>query len=200
MSSILALCVDGYRAVVERHLEVEVTGLNRFGQPIKVDAAGWQTRILQHECDHLKGTLYVDKMVPKTFRIVKNLNLPLAYGHYTIWSIMSLTKKCRPGKQQIGTNKTRPRKTTHNKDWKTQTSSSAMPAFSSDVYISAQMSSATPAFSISDQNLESKGFVLKRTIEDLNLNQLNSIFVAVGFPKRDTEKIRVALAHTDAML
>ncbi|KAL9670581.1 hypothetical protein QQ045_008134 [Rhodiola kirilowii] len=76
-----------------------------------------------------------------------------------------------------------------------------MPAFSSDVYISAQMSSSeTPAFSISDQNLESNGFVLKRTIEDLNLNQLNSIFVAVGFPKRDTEKIRVALAHTDVML
>ncbi|KAL9664828.1 hypothetical protein QQ045_020237 [Rhodiola kirilowii] len=62
-------------------------------------------------------------------------------------------------------------------------------------------SSATPAlFSISDQSLESKGFVLKRTTEDLNLDQLNSIFVAVGFPKRDTEKIRVALAHTDAMM
>ncbi|KAL9664158.1 hypothetical protein QQ045_019556 [Rhodiola kirilowii] len=62
-------------------------------------------------------------------------------------------------------------------------------------------SSATPAlFSISDQSLESKGFVLERTTEDLNLDQLNSIFVAVGFPKRDTEKIRVALAHTDAML
>ncbi|CAM8951563.1 unnamed protein product [Rhodiola kirilowii] len=74
------LSVDGYRAVVERHLEVEVTGLDRFGQPIKVHAAGWQARILQHECDHLNGILYVDKMVPKTFRIVENLNLPLANG------------------------------------------------------------------------------------------------------------------------
>ncbi|KAH7866340.1 hypothetical protein Vadar_019097 [Vaccinium darrowii] len=74
------LSVDGYRAVVERHLEVEVTGLDREGQPIKVDASGWQARILQHECDHLDGTLYVDKMVRRTFRTVENLDLPLPIG------------------------------------------------------------------------------------------------------------------------
>ncbi|EEF44768.1 peptide deformylase 1A, chloroplastic [Ricinus communis] len=74
------LSVDGFRAVVERSLEVEVSGLDRSGQPIKVDASGWQARILQHECDHLDGTLYVDKMVPRTFRTVDNLDLPLAEG------------------------------------------------------------------------------------------------------------------------
>ncbi|KAL6996559.1 Peptide deformylase 1A, chloroplastic/mitochondrial [Sarracenia purpurea var. burkii] len=74
------LSVDGFRAMVERSLEVEVTGLDRDGQPIKVDASGWQARILQHECDHLDGTLYVDKMVPRTFRTVKNLDLPLPIG------------------------------------------------------------------------------------------------------------------------
>ncbi|KAF5931504.1 hypothetical protein HYC85_027675 [Camellia sinensis] len=62
--------VDGFRAVVERHLEVEVS---HDGQPIKA-------RILQHKCDHLDGTLYVDKMVPRTFRTVKNLELPLPIG------------------------------------------------------------------------------------------------------------------------
>lgn len=72
--------VDGYRAVVERHLEVEVTGLDREGQPIEIDASGWQARILQHECDHLDGTLYVDKMVQRTFRTVENLDLPLPIG------------------------------------------------------------------------------------------------------------------------
>jgi peptide deformylase len=72
--------VDGFRAIVERHLDVEVIGLSRDGQPIKVDASGWQARILQHECDHLEGTLYVDKMVPRTFRTVENLDLPLAEG------------------------------------------------------------------------------------------------------------------------
>ncbi|CAN0878341.1 Peptide deformylase 1A, chloroplastic [Linum grandiflorum] len=72
------LSVDGFRAMVERYLDVEVTGLTRDGLPIKVEASGWQARILQHECDHLDGTLYVDKMVPRTFRTVENLDLPLA--------------------------------------------------------------------------------------------------------------------------
>ncbi|KAK3026088.1 hypothetical protein RJ639_040760, partial [Escallonia herrerae] len=75
-----AISVDGFRAVVERHLEVEVTGLDRDGQPIKVNASGWQARILQHECDHLEGTIYVDKMTSRTFRTVENLDLPLATG------------------------------------------------------------------------------------------------------------------------
>ncbi|XP_041018572.1 peptide deformylase 1A, chloroplastic isoform X2 [Juglans microcarpa x Juglans regia] len=74
------LSVDGFRAVVERYLDVEVAGLDRYGQPIKIDASGWQARILQHECDHLEGTLYVDKMISKTFRTVENLDLPLADG------------------------------------------------------------------------------------------------------------------------
>ncbi|GKC59586.1 peptide deformylase 1A, chloroplastic-like protein, partial [Tanacetum coccineum] len=74
------LSVDGYRALVERYLEVEMTGLDREGKPIKVDACGWQARILQHECDHLEGTLYVDKMVKRTFRTIDNVDLPLAKG------------------------------------------------------------------------------------------------------------------------
>ncbi|XP_030488498.2 peptide deformylase 1A, chloroplastic [Cannabis sativa] len=74
------LSVDGFRAMVERCLDVEVSGLDRYGNPIKIDASGWQARILQHECDHLEGTLYVDTMVPKTFRTVENLDLPLADG------------------------------------------------------------------------------------------------------------------------
>ncbi|XP_073007806.1 peptide deformylase 1A, chloroplastic isoform X1 [Typha latifolia] len=74
------LSVDGFRAVVERYLEVEVSGLGRDGRPIKIEASGWQARILQHECDHLDGTLYVDKMMPRTFRTVQNLDLPLPTG------------------------------------------------------------------------------------------------------------------------
>lgn len=66
--------------MVERYLEVEVSGLDRNGLPIKIDATGWHARILQHECDHLDGTLYVEQMVPRTFRTVENLDLPLATG------------------------------------------------------------------------------------------------------------------------
>ncbi|XP_057961448.1 GCN5-related N-acetyltransferase 1, chloroplastic [Malania oleifera] len=55
-------------------------------------------------------------------------------------------------------------------------------------------------FSITDDELQSRGFNLRRSISDLNLAHLNSVFVAVGFPKRDPEKIRVALEHTDTLL
>ncbi|KFK43802.1 hypothetical protein AALP_AA1G174600 [Arabis alpina] len=74
------LSVDGFRAAVERYLEVVVTGLDRQGKRIQVNASGWQARILQHECDHLDGNFYVDKMIPRTFRTVDNLDLPLADG------------------------------------------------------------------------------------------------------------------------
>jgi peptide deformylase len=69
--------VDGYRVVVERYLDVEVSGLDQNGRHIKVQASRWQARILQHECEHLEGRLYVDKIVPMTFRIVDNLDLLL---------------------------------------------------------------------------------------------------------------------------
>ncbi|GMJ04578.1 Serotonin N-acetyltransferase 2, GCN5-related N-acetyltransferase 1 [Hibiscus trionum] len=58
----------------------------------------------------------------------------------------------------------------------------------------------TCKYSISDKDLESRGFVLRRTISDLNLDHLNSVFVAVGFPRRDPEKIKLALEHTQSML
>ncbi|KAI5070474.1 hypothetical protein GOP47_0014817 [Adiantum capillus-veneris] len=74
------LSVEGYRGLVERHLEVEVSGFGQDGLPIKIRASGWQARILQHECDHLQGVLYVEKMVPKTFRTNENLRLPLPSG------------------------------------------------------------------------------------------------------------------------
>ncbi|KAG0562342.1 hypothetical protein KC19_9G138800 [Ceratodon purpureus] len=74
------LSVGGHRALVERNLEVEVTGLGRDGQPIRFTATGWKARILQHEYDHLQGLLYVDQMVKRTFRTTENLRLPLPSG------------------------------------------------------------------------------------------------------------------------
>ncbi|KAK4410393.1 Serotonin N-acetyltransferase 2, chloroplastic [Sesamum angolense] len=60
--------------------------------------------------------------------------------------------------------------------------------------------SATASFSVSDESLSSRGFTFHRTIDNLNLDHLNSVFAAVGFPRRDPDKIRVALQHTDALL
>jgi peptide deformylase len=61
------LSVSGFAAQVERALEVEVTGLDRHANPQTWRVRGWPARILQHECDHLDGTLYLDRMKTRTF-------------------------------------------------------------------------------------------------------------------------------------
>lgn len=61
------LSVAGYAALVPRFREVEVSGLDERGQPVTWRVKGWPARILQHEVDHLKGTLYVDRMVSVSF-------------------------------------------------------------------------------------------------------------------------------------
>jgi len=63
------LSVPSYSALVERALEVVVRGTDEKGQPIEWHAAGWPARILQHEVDHLAGTLYVDRMLTRTFGV-----------------------------------------------------------------------------------------------------------------------------------
>lgn len=61
------LSVQGYTALVERSHEVEVTGLDERGQPHAMRVRGWPARILQHEVDHLDGTIYVDRMLTRSF-------------------------------------------------------------------------------------------------------------------------------------
>ncbi len=61
------LSVAGFSALVERSLEVEVEGLDENGEPRTLSAVGWPARIFQHECDHLDGTLYIDRMLTRSF-------------------------------------------------------------------------------------------------------------------------------------
>jgi peptide deformylase len=61
------LSVPGVQAIVERFEEVELRGLDEDGgqkEPLRL--TGWPARIVQHEIDHLKGILYVDRMDSKT--------------------------------------------------------------------------------------------------------------------------------------
>ena len=66
------LSVEGYQAVVDRALNVRVDCLNEKGEEITINAQGWYARILQHEIDHLNGTLYVDRMKTRTLMTVEN--------------------------------------------------------------------------------------------------------------------------------
>ncbi|KUO08977.1 peptide deformylase [Streptomyces sp. DSM 15324] len=55
------LSVPGYQAVVARAAEVRLTGQDEHGRPLDEVFAGWPARIVQHETDHLDGTLYLDR-------------------------------------------------------------------------------------------------------------------------------------------
>ncbi len=46
---------------VDRYTMVQVKGLNRRGQPMKVKAEGWLARIFQHEIDHINGVVFPDR-------------------------------------------------------------------------------------------------------------------------------------------
>ena len=55
------LSIPGLQGEVERHTAVQVKGLNRHGQPLKLKVDGWMARIFQHEIDHLNGVLFTDR-------------------------------------------------------------------------------------------------------------------------------------------
>lgn len=61
------LSVQGYMALVDRHRAVEVTGYDAEGKPLQREMRGWGARILQHEVDHLRGMLYIDRMYSRSF-------------------------------------------------------------------------------------------------------------------------------------
>lgn len=61
------LSVRGYVGLVDRAAEVLVSGTDEKGAPQTWRVRGWPARILQHELDHLDGTLYVDRMVTRSF-------------------------------------------------------------------------------------------------------------------------------------
>ncbi len=66
------LSVSGFSALVRRARGVRVEALDARGQPFSLSASGWYARILQHEIDHLDGTLYVDRMEPRSFTTAEN--------------------------------------------------------------------------------------------------------------------------------
>jgi peptide deformylase len=66
------LSLPGFSAVVARARRVRVAYLDQRGVPQSVEASGWYARILQHEIDHLRGTLYIDRMETRTFTSLDN--------------------------------------------------------------------------------------------------------------------------------
>jgi peptide deformylase len=56
------LSVPGLRGVVPRHLHIHYRATTLDGGTIEREAAGFHARVVQHECDHLDGVLYPQRI------------------------------------------------------------------------------------------------------------------------------------------
>ena len=56
------LSVPGLRGKVPRWSRIRYTGFDPYGDPIDRTVDGFHARVVQHECDHLAGTLYPMRM------------------------------------------------------------------------------------------------------------------------------------------
>jgi peptide deformylase len=56
------LSVPDLRGVVPRWRRIRLEALDRLGAPHAIEAEGFFARVIQHECDHLDGGVYLDRM------------------------------------------------------------------------------------------------------------------------------------------
>jgi peptide deformylase len=66
------LSVHGFSAIVPRAVGVKVEALDHHANPVSISARGWYARILQHEIDHLHGTLCIDRMYTRSLTTFEN--------------------------------------------------------------------------------------------------------------------------------
>ncbi len=68
------LSVPGMRGVVSRYTHIRYTGFDATGATIDVTATGFHARVVQHECDHLDGIIYTQRLSdPEKFGFTEEL-------------------------------------------------------------------------------------------------------------------------------
>lgn len=56
------LSIPEIKEIVERYQKITVTGLDREGREVELEAESLAARIIQHEIDHINGVLFVDRL------------------------------------------------------------------------------------------------------------------------------------------
>ena len=56
------LSLPGLRGLVPRYQQIKYSGFDTKGNAFEVKASGFHARVVQHECDHLDGILYPQRM------------------------------------------------------------------------------------------------------------------------------------------
>ncbi len=84
------LSVPGLRGLVPRHRHVRYRGYDQNGKLIDREASGFHARVVQHECDHLDGVLY-----PQRMDDLSHLIFDSEYRHYVAAQDMVVTSTDR---------------------------------------------------------------------------------------------------------
>ena len=75
------LSVPGMRGLVPRVARIRYRGFDPHGNPIEREAEGFHARVVQHECDHLDGVLYPERIRDlRTFGFIEELQQRGAFG------------------------------------------------------------------------------------------------------------------------
>ena len=56
------LSVPGLRGIVSRYKQIQYSGFDLCGKPMTGSAEGFHARIIQHECDHIEGVLFPQRI------------------------------------------------------------------------------------------------------------------------------------------
>jgi peptide deformylase len=56
------LSIPGMRGLVPRYQRIRYRGFDPLGEPIDREVDGFHARVVQHECDHLDGILYPERI------------------------------------------------------------------------------------------------------------------------------------------
>lgn len=69
--------MPGYRALVERPLDVRVTGVDPKGVEVNYVARGWEARLVQQAVDALDGVVFTDRCITRSLRHLDAQDDPL---------------------------------------------------------------------------------------------------------------------------
>ena len=78
------LSIPGMRGAVARPSQVHVRALTPSGEVIDKVYQGFSAIVAQHECDHLDGILYVDRVEPGTLTFLEE------YQRFGAWPLQGL--------------------------------------------------------------------------------------------------------------
>ena len=73
------LSINDFRGQVPRAESLDVEAFNRKGEKVKFHAQGFFARVIQHECDHLAGKVFLDRM--PDLRTLSHLHEFMRYWH-----------------------------------------------------------------------------------------------------------------------